>query len=150
MHESLLTPSLSSRNAPAATLYSVRSSFLLAFFGGPLAIILYSALNSVRLRRPLDALAYLAALALVAGLYIALLERAAPLLALGRLIGRNAFSVISTCMALLLMGAFYLMHRKQHRANQLFGADAPSPWIPAILCAAIAYGADYLLGQVIQ
>lgn len=140
MRESLLTPSLTPSAAPAAQLYSVQSGFLVAFFGGPLAIILYSALNSWKLRRPLEALAYLAALVLCVGVLVAIVTGLLPLGWLADIIGNSAAEVLWRALSIALFGAFYLMHRKQHRSAALFGAKPPSPWIPAIACAVLAYG----------
>lgn len=135
MHEHLLKPSLSgSGSAPAVTLYSTQSSFLVAFLGGPAAIVLYSALNSWRLRRPLDALAYLATLALTTLMMIDE-EHGGPLFSwfLGYF-GRGSERYLWRLLALAAFGAFYLMHRKQHRSAQLFGEKPPSPWLAAIAC----------------
>jgi hypothetical protein len=140
MRESLLTPSLSPSAAPAANLYSTQSAFVLAFFGGPLAIILYSALNSWKLRRPLDALLYLAGLALSIFYIVGLLGGYAPLLRLVDLIGDSGPEVLWRALALALASTVYLLHRKQHRSAALFGARPPSPWIAAIACAVLAYG----------
>ena len=140
MRESLLTPSLTPSAAPAANLYSVQSGFLVAFFGGPFAIILYSALNSWKLRRPLEALAYLAALALCVAVIAGITAGWLPLAWLAGIIGNSAAEVVWRALSIALFGAFYLMHRKQHRSAALFGAKPPSPWIPAIVCAVLAYG----------
>ncbi|HEX8612624.1 MAG TPA: hypothetical protein VF800_15160 [Telluria sp.] len=140
MRESLLTPSLSPSAAPAANLYSVQSGFLVAFFGGPFAIILYSALNSWKLKRPLEALAYLGALALSAAFLIAVTTGNLSLAWLARLIGNSAGEVAWRALSMTLFCLFYLMHSKQHRSAALFGAKTPSPWIPGIACAVLAHG----------
>ncbi|MDQ1817394.1 hypothetical protein RBA41_29215 [Massilia sp. CCM 9210] len=140
MRESLLTPSLSPSQAPAAILYSVQSSFLLAFFGGPFAIIFYSALSSWKLRRPLDALMYLPALALSTAFLVAVQAGYAPLIALIDAIGSGGARILSRALAMALFGVVYLMHRKQHRSAALFGAKPPAPWIPAIACGVLDYG----------
>ena len=140
MRESLLTPSLSPSAAPTANLYSVQSSFVLAFFGGPFAIILYSALNSWKLRRPLDALVYLAGMALAVSYLVAVWTAYAPMVQLVNVIGRSAAEALWRALALALMGVVYLLHRKQHRSAALFAGQTPSPWVPAIACAVLAYG----------
>ena len=140
MRESLLTPSLSPSAAPTANLYSVQSSFVLAFFGGPFAIILYSALNSWKLRRPLDALVYLVGMALAVFYLVAVWTAYAPLVQLVNVIGSSAAEALWRALALALMGLVYLLHRKHHRSAALFAGTTPSPWIPAIACAALAYG----------
>lgn len=140
MYEHLLKPSLSG-NAPvqAKSLYSTQSSFLVAFIGGPAAIVLYSALNSWRLRRPIDALAYLATLAIIVLLMIDD-QQGGPVFSwfLGYF-GQGSQRYLWRLLSLAAFGVFYLMHRKQHRSTRLFGAKAPSPWIPAIACMVLGY-----------
>lgn len=152
MRESLLTPSLSPSAAPAATLYSTQSAFVLAFFGGPIAVVLYSALNSWKLRRPLDALLYLAGLAAACAYIIGVRTGYAPLVRLVNVIGDSGREAVWRALALALCSLVYLMHRKHHRSAALFGGKHPSPWIPAIACAALGYGLlralNYYLGTV--
>ena len=140
MREALLTPSLSSSSKPSTALYSVQSGFLVAFFGGGFAIILYAALNSIRLRRPLDALAYVAASALLCALFYAAAISWPPLVTLLDTLGQGSWRYVSRAASLLLFGAFYLLHRKEHRSAELFGLAPLSPWIPAIACMAVGYG----------
>ena len=143
MRQSLLTPSLSSRTAPSTALYSVQSSFLVAFFGGAFAIILYSALNSWKLRRPLDGIAYVAAAALIVALNYAVVSGWAPLMALFDMLGKGSPRYVVRAVTLLLFGGFYLLHRKQHRSATLFAVAPLSPWVPAITCMVIGYGINY-------
>jgi len=145
MHEHLLQPSLSASAAPAPALYSTQSSFLVAFLGGPVAIVLYSALNSWRLRRPVDIVAYLVTLALVVALMVDH-DHGGPLFsAFVDYFGAGSDRYLWRLLALGAFGAFYLLHRKQHRSTQLFGGKAPSPWIPAIACMVVGYGVTVLL-----
>lgn len=138
MREHLLTPSLAS-NTPSAAPYSTRSSFLVALFGGPLAILLYAALNSWRLRRPADIPVHLAGFALlVALLYGAIVDR--QLVAgVAAILGKDTFRFLSSALSLGLCGVFYLLHKKQHKSAALFDIKRPSPWIPAIACMVIGY-----------
>ncbi|MDM5180622.1 hypothetical protein PO883_25910 [Massilia sp. DJPM01] len=145
MRESLLIPSLSPSRTPAAILYSTQSSFLLAFFAGPFAIILYSALNSWKLRRPMDALLYLPALALSTAFFVAVQTGYAPLMTVADAIGAGGERILSRALAMALFGVVYLMHRKQYRSAVLFGAKPPAPWIPAIACGALAYGMTWVV-----
>lgn len=138
MRAHLLTPSLSA-NAPPATLYSIRSSFLVAVFGGPLAILLYSSLNSWRLRRTADIPVYLAGLALLAALMYAAVAAPHLLSGVADVLGKDTTRVLSSTLSLGLCGVFYLLHKKQHRSAALFDTRAPSPWIPALACMAIGY-----------
>ena len=143
MRESLLTPSLSAERTAAPALYSVQSGFLVAFFGGGFAIILYAALNSWKLRRPLDALAYVAATILMLASLAAMVRGWEPLLRLLEPLGNSAPRYFLRALSLLLFGAFYLLHRKQHRSASLFGIAPSSPWIAAIACGLIGYGINY-------
>jgi hypothetical protein len=148
MREHLLTPSLGA-NAPSAAPYSTRSSFLVALFGGPLAILLYAALSSWRLRRPADIPVYAAGLALtVALMYAALVDR--HLLAgVAAILGKDTIRFLSSALSLGLCGVFYLLHKKQHRSAALFGTKPPSPWIPAIICMVLGYFGVRGLGMLI-
>lgn len=152
MRDSLLTPSLSPHQQ-SARLYSTSSSFWVAFWGGPLAAILYSALNSYRLRRPLDALAYLAALALFgATLYLLVSGARQPaMLWLTDFLGapRTTGRVLLHSCALLCWSGFYLMHREQHRSMALFADQAPNPWLPGLACAATGYFANAPLARLL-
>lgn len=151
MRESLLSPSLSAAaRAPSTALYSVQSGFLVAFFGGGFGIILYSALNSWKLRRPLDALAYVAAAALLTALMAAAVAGWAPLVSLFTMLGAGSARYFLRALSLLLFGAFYLLHRKQHRSATLFGIASLSPWIPAIVCIALGYGINMALFDLLQ
>ena len=47
----LLRPSLTTDRSPAAAIYSVRTGFLTAFFGGPIGGATIALLNSYRLKR---------------------------------------------------------------------------------------------------
>lgn len=149
MRQSLLTPSLSSKTAPSTALYSVQSAFLVAFFGGAFAIILYSAFNSWKLRRPLDGVAYAAAAALTVLLNYAIATGWAPLTNLFATLGEGSPRYLVRAVSLLLFGAFYLLHRKQHRSASLFGIAPLSPWIPAIGCLVAGYGINYALFQLL-
>lgn len=66
--EDLLTPSLSNKAWPSVSIYSANTSIVVAFLAGTTGVILLSALNSYRLKRPIDALIYVAILAAWAGM----------------------------------------------------------------------------------
>jgi hypothetical protein len=147
MTEHLLRPSLGNTRT-AAALYSPRSSFLLGFFMGPLPLILYSALNSIRLKRAGDMVAYAIALAAVGALiYASLMEPRPAALAWinAQLDEGSSMRGAARLLAIMLWGGFYLMHRKEHRSVELFGAR-PSPWIAAIGCAVAGTGLLYGIG----
>ena len=107
MREHLLTPSLSADGPPAA-LYSIRSNFLVAVFGGPLAILLYSTLNSWRLRRAADIPVYLAGLALLVALLYAAIAAPHTLSGLARIIGQDPERAHSPALPIGLTGGIYM------------------------------------------
>jgi len=139
MREHLLTPSLSATTRPV-TLYSVQSSFLVAFFGGPAAILLYSGLNSWRLRRTADIPVYMLGTALVAGLVYALLFQPMIFADVFELLGDDTNRALRVVLSLAICGVFYGLHQKQHRSAAFFHDKPPSPWIPAIICIAAGIG----------
>lgn len=147
MREHLLTPSLSA-SAPPVSLYSIRSSFFVAFLGGPAAIILYSTLNSWRLRRTLDIPAYLIAVILFV-LVVYARGDVAYFAWLREQLGSDTTRFLSRALALALCGMFYLLHKKQHRSATLFDSKAPSPWIPAIASSVLGYAATVGLAALL-
>ncbi len=137
--ETLLEPSLEGEGA-ARPIYSVKATFFVAFLGGPLAVTLFSALNSKRLGRlrrdlPIYALG-VAAVAATVYLYAryafdgGMLELAAD----DRRELVRRYRWLSRGMAIALCGLYYLPHRGAHRAQQLLGEDPPSPWRAGIAC----------------
>jgi hypothetical protein len=139
MREHLLTPSLSASAKPVK-LYSIQSGFLVAFFGGPAASLLYSGLNSWRLRRVADIPVHLLGAALVYALVYTLMYHATLFEGLYQLLGNDLFRALRTLLSLAICGTFYLLHQKQHRSRAFFSDKPPSPWIPAIACIAAGYG----------
>ena len=138
--DALLEPSLEQDQA-ARPIYSVKAMFFVAFFGGPLGVTFFSALNSKRLgrlRRDLPIFAA-AVLAIAAAVYLyAELAFEGGMLALAadrRQELVRHYRWLSRGIAILLCGAFYLLHRGAHRAQALVGDDPPSPWRAGIACA---------------
>lgn len=138
--DGLLEPSLEQPEA-ARPIYSVKATFFVAFFGGPLAVTFFSALNSKRLDRlRRDLPVYVAAAASIVGVVYLYSELAldGSLFEMARE-ARQEFTRhyrwLSRGHALVLCGVFYLLHRSAHRAQELIGADPPSPWRAGIACA---------------
>jgi hypothetical protein len=147
MTDHLLRPSLGNTSSASAALYSPRSSFLLGFFLGPLPLILYSMLNSIRVKRVRDVAAYALALAAFGALIHATFMQPRPdaLLWLNRQLGEGAsMRGAMRVLAVLLWCGFYVLHRKEHRANALFG-QTPSPWIAAVACGVAGVGLMYVI-----
>ena len=133
--DELLEPSL--EDGSTESIFSVQSSFWVAFLGGPFAVLIFSGLNSQRLGR----MAKDAGLFLVAGLLagaftywatVAIATETTPdwLELLGQ--GNRGMRTASRLLALLLFSAIFLLHRPFHRAAQAHGKDAPSPWAAAL------------------
>lgn len=149
IHEKLLEPTLSLGDR-VRPIYSVRAGFLLAFVGGPVAITIFSALNSNRLGRfARDAVYYGAAILVVIALVY--VHGKFPSLFGGGGGGADGstsadyFRYVLRFAGLGFFGVFYLMHRKQYRAMAVSGVEHPSPWLPAIACAVAGIGATALI-----
>lgn len=136
MVQDLLKPSLQAAR-PAIAIYSTRASFFVAFLGGPLAIVLFTGLNSRRLGRLREDGPWLVlggAIAVAATLTPFVLMDAASGADRGLLTAQN-MRIASRALAILICGGYYLMHRAQHRSMQFLGLDPPEPWEPGVLCA---------------
>ena len=135
--DELLRPSLAGA-AVARAPYSVRTTFLTAFFGGPLAAIAITAINSVRLQRWARDLVPLAALA--AG-YIALILGLAwtdwgrnVQDSLDTLAGPRTIIYLHRLIGLALFGLGYAMHRKEQRSADFMGLRRPNGWVAGLAC----------------
>lgn len=138
--EDLLQPSLATDSAPAAAPYSVQTTFLTGFFGGPFAAIAIIATNSVRLRRVLRDLPLIigsAALLLIGSW--ALQKTAGGVLArewFDATVGANNLRHIYRLLALMIVGCGYLLHRQEQRNSDLVGLKRPNGWIAGLACIA--------------
>jgi hypothetical protein len=132
--DDLLRQSIGKVDNPQRPIYSATAGYLTAFFGGPFAAVGMAGLNAWRLGRlRTDALALAGCAALAVGLITFLLRP--------DLFGPADFGfstrdvrIGARVLALLLFGAFWLLHRRYYRAMQLLGLEPPSPWLPAIAC----------------
>ena len=148
--EALLQPTLAGRG-PTPALYSVRANFLVAFFGGVYATLLFSWLNSRRLGRAReDGLFY----ALIAVLWTGAVMAIAYLMALDRLpswlaqTDRPARDIryLGRVVALLVFGVIYLRLRRFFKAAQIAGVESPSPWKPGLAIVAAAIVLSFVAG----
>jgi hypothetical protein len=147
VRDGLLTPSLSN-TAPTVGLYSLRSSLLLGVLGGALPLVLYWSLNSYRLKRPLDAVAYVLAILGFAALVYAYYSGAMPQFTqwINHYLGSaGTMRTALQAYAMFLWAGFYLMHRKQYRSMGLFGIVSPSPWIALVACLALGVALTYAI-----
>lgn len=134
----LLKPSLQA-TSPAIAIYSIRASFFVAFLGGPLAIVLFTALNSRllnRLGRDAVWLAIGGIVALGAVVVSILLLDSARAVPDGWLTAQNV-RIASRGLAFLLCGGYFLLHRTQHRSMQFLGIEPREPWVAGIACTAL-------------
>ncbi len=138
MRENLLRPSLTD-TPPSVALYPSYWSLLPGVFLGPLPVILYSAVNSYKLRRAGDVLVYAVAFAGMLVLMYLTMLRPSPqaFVWLQEITGfRNLFQGTLRMYAVALWAAFYWMHRQQHRSGGMM-LDVPSGWIPCIASAVV-------------
>lgn len=150
--DELLKPSLATGTA-GVPIYSAQAMFFTAFFGGPLAAVFLSALNSRRLARlPRDLPWYL--LGALLGLGVMWVAFASPetfqLGAAGESStdARRGARYVSRALALLLWAGYYWLHRPEYRAMTMMDVKPPSPWVPAIasIIAALAISVAVTLG----
>lgn len=152
--DELLRPSLA-ENERVAPLYSVQSMFLVAFFGGPLALGIFGFLNTRRLdRASKDWPFYLGCVAVVAVLIFVGLRHPDLLSAGGDpAAARRNLRYVARGSALALCGILYLLHRQHFRAMSTMGVEHPSPWVPAILsivaAAVMTFGIGVLAGALV-
>lgn len=133
----LLRPSLSPSNRIERAPYSLQVGFLSAFFGGPLAAVGMSMLNSWRMGTLQRDAILLGAMGLLGAGLVGLLavgsaEGAAWLVTLERWFGRNAGSYLERLGGLLLFAGEAALHRREQRAADLFGLPRPNGWIVGI------------------
>jgi hypothetical protein len=142
MDEKLLTPELP-RVAAGKPMYSVRAGFMVAFFGGPIAATLFSALNSLhRNRLWKDLPVYVAGLTLAVGLLVYALFEPEAFWFNASDTGLGSFRYVFRALGLVLFGAYYLLHKQLYRAEEFLGDKPPSPWRAGIAC--------FLLGSLIS
>ena len=134
--DDLLRPSLQETGV-AKVPYSLRVTFLTAFFGGPFAALAITIVNSVRLRRWLRDLAPLGlALAALLAFTLALYwtEWGAGLRASIDGANKRGIAYLYRVIGLLFFGLGTLLHRKEQRSAELMGLDRPNGWIAGLAC----------------
>jgi hypothetical protein len=146
----LLQPSIGRVDSPQRAIYSATAGYLTAFFGGPFAAIGMAGLNAWRLGRlRTDALALAGGIALAVGLVAFLLRP--ELFGYQELeFAARDVRIASRVLALLLFGAYWLMHRRYYRGMQILGLEPPRPWPAAIACVAVNFAAMMLLVKLLS
>jgi hypothetical protein len=130
---SLLEPSLASDEQGVQVPYSARAGFMVAFFGGVFAIVIFSALNAKRLGRMRQdlvphILVGLLMFAAVSG--VAYLDAQGVRFAIFELLGdaERGKRYFFRLVALGLFGLSYLLHRRYYRSADLMVTSFPNPW----------------------
>jgi hypothetical protein len=138
--DDLLQPTLTG-TAPAAAPYSVQTTFLTGFFGGPFAALAILAMNSFRLRRvSRDALvwgALLAALAIGGWLLFHSAAGADVRAWFTDQFGGRAARFSGQALGLAIVAVGYLLHRREQVNADLMGLTRPNGWIGGIGCIVI-------------
>jgi uncharacterized membrane protein len=136
----LLQPTLTGTARTAAP-YSVQTTFLTGFFGGPFAALAILAMNSFRLRRvSRDALVWSALLVSLAIGGWLLFHSAAGADVRGWFtdkFGGRAARFTGQALGLAIVGVGYLLHRREQVNADLMGLARPNGWIGGIGCIVI-------------
>lgn len=136
--EDLLQPTLT-RESPTLAPYSVQTTFLSGFFGGPFAALAILATNSVRLRRVSRDAAVLGTILLVVVLGGWLLfHSAAGADVRGWFVeqfGATAARFSRQGVGLIIVGIGYMLHRKEQVGADLAGLTRPNGWFAGLPCA---------------
>jgi hypothetical protein len=144
-HDDLLQPSLNTADAQRKAIYSTTAGYLTAFIGGPFAAIAMAAINSGRLRRlARDAVPLAVAILLSIGLY-AFFARPEHFAQAGLEFTDRSARFGARLFALLLFGAFWLLHKRYYRGAELLGLEQPNPWVGGIACVVFGTLATYLV-----
>lgn len=131
----LLSPSLQASNA--SSIYSVGALFAAAFFGGSVAVCIMATLNAWRLARlGKDALWLVLALAGGVAILVVTLDQGGDNSTV-RLLNRGA--------GFVLVGAFYLLYRRQYRSMTAMGINPPSPYLPVIAACILGFASTIVL-----
>lgn len=148
----LLRPSLAAR-APAEPIYSVRASFLTAFFGGLFAAAVIGGLNARRAGR-LQKDLWILVVASVA--WAAAMVWAGHGMAAGTLPSwldfggspQRGVRYTGRFLGMALFGIVYLRHRQIYRALALVGEEAPNPWRAALTSIGLGIMLTILFGAL--
>ena len=152
--EHLLQPTLSNEEQ-RVPIFSVRTCFLTAFFGGPIAIILLSGLNSDKLKRLKNDLKYYFLGAVVYLLYLFIIldipegANASEWMTIQR--RENMFYRYgSRGMGLIYWAACYYIHKQFYKTMDIFDMIPPNPWKTAIICILSGGLAQFLLAMLVH
>ena len=147
--EDLLQLSLR-RDERIRPVYSVRAGFLVAFFGGLVAAVGFSALNTVRAQRVAREAPLLGVLACAGVAYSIWAGYAAQTHTLPTFLTElggegQGVRLLGRAVALAGFGVIYLLQRDLHAAQELRGQDSPSAWVPGIICCIVGFVVQLVL-----
>jgi hypothetical protein len=150
----LLKPTLDSGAPASLAPYSVQTMFLVGFFGGPLAALGITGLNSHRLRRfsrDLPLLVTLAVVVVALSWLIFISSTGLPAREwINEVMGASGRRLSSRLLGLLLVGAGYLLHRREQRNADLLGIERPNGWIGGLICFVLGGLAFALILMALQ
>jgi hypothetical protein len=132
----------------ARSVFSVRATFFVAFFGGGFASVAFTALNAQRLGRlRRDRLLLLFGALFFGGFYFAVGYATAAGLSLpvvGVLSeGERTVRTVGRILALGFSALAYLRHGASQRALNQAGRPSPSPWKAGLSCAALSVALSF-------
>lgn len=140
--EYLLTPVLESERMPVPA-YSAGAHFFTAFFGGPFAIILFSALNAAHMgRSQKDAwryvLAMIVSIGVISWIILGTQSGSGPawLVGLFDYDTSRAVRIGGRAFGLMVWGVLWFPYRRYYKAAEMMGVEMKTPWIPAVSCIA--------------
>ena len=142
----LFTASLSA--APVGAGFSQQATFFVAFFGGPLAAVIFNAWNARiwgRLERdlPLVIATGLVAVAAVVAASVYGAQPDAPK-------SSSQVRVLARVLALAIWGAFVLRHRSMYRMQALSSLSPRRPWVPGIACVVASVALVMAIGFTVR
>jgi hypothetical protein len=144
--ETLLIPSLSHDEGDVQAIYSPTALMLTAFFGGPFAVILMTALNSQKLKRVRTDVSYLLFGAALSTAFIKLMYGSAIAATVFPAAGENAPRLLVRAVSLALFAGAYGLHRRAYRNMRFAGLAAPRALPVALGCIVLG---SLLLSAVI-
>lgn len=151
--EHLLQPTLSNKEQ-RVPIYSVRACFFTAFFGGPFAITLLSALNSNKLKRLKNDLRFyfLGTFVYLVYLFIILdIPEGANVSEWVNIQRRENmfYRYGSRVMALIYWAVYYYLHKQFYKMMDIFDTVPPNPWKTAIICILLGGFCQFLLTMLV-
>lgn len=132
--DSLLKPSLK-KEGQQKPMFSITAHFLVAFFGGPIALIIFSMISLSRIGKLIENRLSCIALILIvmAGIGFITYSHFSGLPEWLRILGSDERSIrlLMRIFSILLCGVIYVLYKSYFELSELVGAAA-NPWVPGI------------------